>query len=73
MAAGAEIAVVHVDHAAELAEDGTVERLEGAGQAAEEVREAWRAFIEFNVNPSLALEALFVRLRRALGAAPVAA
>ena len=71
VAAGAEGAVVHVDHAAELAQDGTVERLEGAGQAAEEVREAWRAFIEFNVNPSLALEALFVRLRRALGGAAV--
>ncbi|MDQ2980834.1 MAG: hypothetical protein M3R26_00720 [Actinomycetota bacterium] len=73
VAAGAEGAVVHVDQAAELADDATVERLEGAEQAAEAVREAWRAFVEFNVNPSLALEALFVQLRAALtgGAVPV--
>jgi hypothetical protein len=30
------------------------------------VREVWRALEEFNLNPSLALEALFVRLRREL-------
>jgi len=39
---------------------------EGAPGAAEAVRDAWRAFEEFNLNPSLALEALFVRLRREL-------
>jgi hypothetical protein len=37
--------------------------------AAEAVRETWRALEEFNLNPSLALEAVFVRLRRALRAA----
>jgi hypothetical protein len=31
------------------------------------VRETWRAFEEFNLSPPLALEALFVRLRRELG------
>ena len=36
------------------------------------VRETWRAFEEFNINPSLALEALFVKLRREL-AGPAAA
>jgi len=30
------------------------------------VRDVWRSF-EFNVQPGLALEALFVRLRRDLG------
>jgi hypothetical protein len=39
----------------------------GAERAAEIVRETWRAFEEFNVQPSLTLEALFVRLRRELG------
>ena len=43
------------------------ERLAGAERAAELVRETWRAMEEFNVNPSLTLEALFIRLRRELG------
>jgi hypothetical protein len=34
------------------------------------VREAWRVFEEFNVQPSLAFEALFIRLRRELAGAP---
>ena len=37
----------------------------GAEEAAELAREAWRNFAEFNLNPPLALEALFIRLRRA--------
>ena len=53
-----------------LAEDGTTERLAGAERACEIVRETWRAFEEFNLSPPLALEALFVRLRRELGSAP---
>ena len=69
VAAGAERAVVHYDRLAELAEDAP-DRGAGAEQAAEAVREAWRSFEEFNVSPPLALEALFVRLQRAL-AAPV--
>jgi hypothetical protein len=39
--------------------------------AAEEVRETWRALEEFNLNASLALDALFVRLQRALSPAHV--
>ena len=35
-----------------------------AEQAAELAREVWRALEEFNLNPNLALEALFVRLQR---------
>ena len=49
-------------------EDGTTERLAGAERACELVRETWRAFEEFNLSPPLALEALFVQLRRELGA-----
>ena len=71
-AAGAETAV-HCDHTHELREDASVERLAGAEQAAELAREAWRNFAEFNVNAPLALEALFVRLRRSFAVASAAA
>jgi DNA polymerase III subunit delta' len=70
VAAGAERAVVHYDHLAELAEDGTADRMPGAERAAEVVRESWRTFEEFNVAPQLALEAMFVRVRRELAAVP---
>ena len=65
---GAERAVVHYDRLAELAEDGTAERMPGAERAAEVVRGSWRTFEEFNVAPQLALEAMFVRVRRELAA-----
>jgi DNA polymerase-3 subunit delta' len=71
-ASGAERALIHADRAAELAEDGTLERLEGAERAAELVRETWRSFEEFQLSPRLALEALFVQLRRAFAGAAVA-
>jgi DNA polymerase-3 subunit delta' len=73
VAVGAERAVVHADRLAVLAEDGTTQRLVGAERACELVRETWRAFEEFNLSPPLALEALFVQLRRELGTAPVLA
>jgi DNA polymerase III subunit delta' len=73
VAVGAERAVVHTDRLATLSEDGTTERLAGAERACELVRETWRAFEEFNLSPPLALEALFVKLRRELGGAPVLA
>lgn len=66
VAAGAEGAVVHSDRLDELREDGTRERLAGAERAAEVVRETWRNAEELNVSPPLALEALFVELRREL-------
>jgi DNA polymerase III subunit delta' len=71
-AAGAHKALVHVDRADELREDGTLERLEGAERAAELVRETWRRFEEFQLSSSLALEALFVELRRAFAGVLVA-
>jgi DNA polymerase-3 subunit delta' len=73
VAVGAERAVAHADRLAILAEDATMERLAGAERACELVRETWRAFEEFNLSPPLAFEALFVRLRRELGSAPVLA
>jgi DNA polymerase III subunit delta' len=69
VAAGAEGAVVNSDRMAELAEDGSSERSLAAERAAEAVRETWRSF-EFQVQPGLALEALFARLRRELATAP---
>jgi DNA polymerase-3 subunit delta' len=70
--AGAETAV-HCDHVDDLRADASVERLAAAEHAAELAREAWRNFEEFNLNAPLALEALFVRLRRAFAGARVAA
>ena len=70
VAAGADRAVVHYDRLDELREDASPERSQAAEQAAELVRETWRAFEELNLQASLALEALFVRLRRALVAVP---
>jgi DNA polymerase III subunit delta' len=67
-AAGASSAVVHFDRLAELERDGTRERMLGAERAAEAVRQTWRELEEFNLNPGLALEALFVRVRRELAA-----
>ena len=62
VAAGAEAAVVHADRLdAASREDATRERLPDAERAAELAREAWRTFEEFNLDPDLALEALFVR------------
>jgi DNA polymerase III subunit delta' len=70
VAVGAERAVVHADQRELLAQDATTERLAGAERACELVRETWRAFEEFNLSPPLALEALFVKLRRELGTTP---
>jgi DNA polymerase III subunit delta' len=66
VAAGAPGVAIHADRVAELEADVTDERAAGAVEAAELVLEVWRAFEEFNIQAMLALEALFVRLRRAL-------
>ena len=63
VAVGAEQAVVHADRIDTLREDGTRERAPDAETAAELVREAWRTLEEFNLNPALALEALFIELK----------
>jgi DNA polymerase-3 subunit delta' len=64
--AGADDAVVHADRRDDLHEDLAAGAAEGAVEAAESVRETWRALEEFNLNTGLALEAMFVRLRRSL-------
>jgi DNA polymerase-3 subunit delta' len=69
VAVGAEAVVTHFDHLDALRDDGTLERLPGATRAAEIVRESWRWFEELNLQPRLALEALFVRLHRELAPA----
>ena len=66
VAAGAGDAVLNSDRLADLSADGVPERGQAAERAAATVRDVWRSF-EFNVQPGLALEALFVRLRRDLG------
>jgi DNA polymerase-3 subunit delta' len=66
VSAGAEAAVVHADRIEELREDVALGLGEGPVAAAEAVRETWRALEEFNLNPSLALEALFILVHREL-------
>lgn len=66
VAAGAERAAMHADRLEELRADVALGIADGATQAAETVRELWRGLEEFNLNPSLALEALFVRCAREL-------
>ena len=71
VAVGAEQAAVHSDRLAELTEDASRQRILGAERAAEAVRATWRSFEEFNISPTLALEALFVELRRELAVTAV--
>ena len=61
--AGAADAALNCDRLAELGRDAEGERAVRAERAAETVRDVWRSF-EFNVQTGLALEALFIRLRR---------
>ena len=63
---GADDAAVYADRLEALRTDAELGVGEGAVAAAEAVRETWRALEEFNLNASLALEALFVRLGRLL-------
>ena len=68
----ARVAGGRLDRAEQLLEDGTVERLEGAQRAAELVRDTWRNLEEFQLSATLALEALFIELRRAFAGVTVA-
>ena len=56
---------MHADRLDELGAGDAAGLGRGPERAAELVREAWRGAEEFNVNTTLWLEALFVRLRRA--------
>jgi len=73
VAAGAEGAVAHYDRLDELRADATRERMVGAEAAVEAVLQTWRDLEELQLNAQLALEALFVRLRRELAGASVPA
>jgi len=66
VAAGADGAALHADRLDELRADAARDLGERPERAAALCRQAWRAAEEFNVNASLALEALFVQLRREL-------
>jgi DNA polymerase-3 subunit delta' len=66
VAAGAEAAALHADRLEDLRADAARGLGEGPERAAALCRRAWRAAEEFNVNATLALEALFVQLRREL-------
>jgi DNA polymerase-3 subunit delta' len=68
VAVGADEAAIHLDKLAELREDASRERLLGAERAAEAVRRTWRELEEFQLQPQLALEALFVSVARELAA-----
>ena len=61
VAAGAEDAAIHADRLDELRADVDLGLGDGAEHAAAIVRDLWRSLEEFNLNPSLAFEALFVR------------
>jgi DNA polymerase-3 subunit delta' len=65
VAAGADAAVLHADRLDDLRADAAPGLGERPERAAALCRQAWRAAEEFNVNASLALEALFVQLQRA--------
>ena len=62
VAVGAGSVLVHSDHSSELHSDGLRERLAAATDAVELVRACARRLQRFNLSPSLALEALFIRL-----------
>lgn len=68
VSAGAEGAVVNADRLDDLRDDAAPGLAEGAADAAEAVRETWRALEEFNLNAGLALESMFVRVSRSLPA-----
>jgi hypothetical protein len=65
VAAGAESTAAHADRLDELRADAARGLGSGPERAAALVRAAWRSAEEFNVSTSLALEALFVSVRRA--------
>jgi DNA polymerase III subunit delta' len=71
VAVGASAAAVHCDRLAVLEADATLERLESAERAAEAVHQTWRDYEELNLNPALALEALFISLRQELSGSAV--
>jgi DNA polymerase-3 subunit delta' len=68
--AGAEEAVVNADRVDDLRSDVERGAAPNAEEAASLVRQTWREAEEFNLNATLLLESLFVRLRRAFSGVP---
>jgi DNA polymerase-3 subunit delta' len=65
VAGGAETTTIHADRLDDLRADAATGLGRGPERAAGLVRQSWRSAEEFNVNPGLWLDALFVQLRRA--------
>lgn len=65
VANGAESTVTHADRLDDLRADAALDLGRGPERAAALVRSSWRSAEEFNVNTSLWVDALFVRLKRA--------
>jgi DNA polymerase-3 subunit delta' len=66
VAAGATGAALNSDRVEELNADASPELALAAERAVEVCRDVWRTYEELNLQQGLALEALFVRLRRKL-------
>lgn len=64
---GAEGAAINADRIDTLRADASPERAAGAQEAAETVLGSWRELERLNITPQLALESLFVRVRRLVG------
>ena len=64
VAAGAEPAILNCDRLEDLSREGEPGRSSPAERAAGTVHETRRSFGEYNVQAGLALEALFIKLRR---------
>jgi DNA polymerase-3 subunit delta' len=64
VACGAEGTVAHADRLGDLRADVALDLGRGPESAAALVRQSWRSAEEFNVNPGLWLDALFLQLRR---------
>ncbi len=59
--------MIHADRLDDLRADVALDLGRGPERAAAVVRQSWRSAEEFNVNPGLWLDALFVRLQHEFG------
>ena len=64
---GAEAAAINADRLEQLRGDTSPVRTDGAELAAEAIHATWRELERLNISPQLALESLFIRVRRLVG------